>query len=1535
MTDSSWKHFQKIENPDKNKSDNFGVSVDMHENFILVGANNATGKSKQTGAVYLFELKANKWQLFQKLFAPDGLADDNFGQSVSMIDDTIVVGAYTHGSDNSGACYIFKKDKSGKFAHSQKLVSSATSKTNNYFGRSVSVYANQLVIGSWGDSTHANKSGCVYFLNRKNSSAQFESTEKFFHPEKQKDAYYGFSVATYGTLTLVGSHGDGKSGQQSGAVFVFKKDAGNWKHFETLYPDRERNANGQFGYQVKVKNNRIMVSAFRDDNDIEDGGSGYLYIYENNEIQKVSNIVPDQLQKADTFGSGISIDDDYAIIGAKGDNGQDITNLPKAFNCWDMINHKSGVLLYPTIGSAQLNLQGTGYFEDDEQRGRVFQFPANPKGANRSNIWSPDIWDEHFATGTFTWSFWMKPRSLNATTRPTTSTGCVFSKWYTANKSGGDNTFIIYASGIFYSSYSYHTYAKDWKPELDVWTHMTYVLDKGQCKIYADGVELTTVSQANSAVGYPDHKEHRFKNSKQRIRIGAIGNRGNYQFNGYIDEIKFFTRALTNDEIYVNYRASWSEGNIGAAHIVSIPRSVPLSIEDPTPTPTATKTPTPTPTPTVADDECMITIYYEIFLKTGENTAKLVSEVHEAIKLKKSSVKQKLTRKLIKLNYPKILEGDPKIHFVKSIKVIAGEKLKNEVKKDGTSIPVYDKTIENESCQQQGVECEVTYSFDLPPVLNNCELGDFPPTPTPTETPTPTPEFSEEYSSYMLTDKPYDVLSVGVNLFKSTVKKDHSGGNTSLVYIEDLIENPSLITEIGPNTLNNAGILCRHPEKLARSLGGHNTEYYYKSSLNRPFYLQLNTNGYRHTYAGTHPFAKHNLYIKSWPGSRKYLINKQGSNLATVENISVQYSSTAPAEYSAEGYKNKKPYWVGKYNNESAYVWWEDGYWTWNVAFTGKDRERCRKKSSGKDLPFEVSPLVHDPIPVGWKNNGISVIITETGPKGPSSANPNIEARWYANSMSIPNTSEVGSSFRKLVHYDGNVLFDKQPHVKNIKIHDAGANSKYIRGVELQQNIAPKETGPPYLFIDGKLSNQIANFSISFFYKPMEENLVQVKDNNLMKYAQGVFGYNQQKSKFFRMFTLANKPSDRYFDNVVATNGTSLFIDGGSFNSPQMLVSKLDSTDVYHVTMKYKKPSKESNIVSGSNTDSKYETTENVYNLVALGEKKFVDDLTSSYSKHSVSVVYLEDLIENPSIIDSFGAKNLNNIGMLVRQPQNLSKIGGTTLTHYYNQSSSLKRPYYLQLGTSGLTHTYKGSHPFKKYNLYIKSWMGARKYFIKKQSEERKTNYIRTQKAYNFGSNPSSVEQTVVRENVSKGYKTRIMTLEDLLDNTHLIESLGADFFNNVQIKIEFPSKLQNANKNYTSWAVGSRTWYLQKNTNGARWGYGGTHPLQKFNLYIKSWPGSRPTILVNEPDGLGDDPKGTFSIRMQSVLKKTGVITKEHTHNFNVDWNAISNLSVGGGSNCVIADFRVYNKLLEDGEIETLINNNEFFNGLGPTFP
>ena len=159
-----------------------------------------------------------------------------------------------------------------------------------------------------------------------------------------------------------------------------------------------------------------------------------------------------------------------------------------------MANYKSNNLLYPTKGTAQLNVKGSFFAVDDRERGKVFNFPATKPNID---IWSPDIWDDYFTSGTFTWSFWVKLRSLNATTKPTTSYGCVISKWYTANPTGGDNTFIIYANGTLYSSYSYTTSPTDgWKQELNKWVHMTYVLDKGQCKIYANGVEIPTKSQA-------------------------------------------------------------------------------------------------------------------------------------------------------------------------------------------------------------------------------------------------------------------------------------------------------------------------------------------------------------------------------------------------------------------------------------------------------------------------------------------------------------------------------------------------------------------------------------------------------------------------------------------------------------------------------------------------------------------------------------------------------------------------------------------------------------------------------------------------------------------------------------------------------------------------------------------------------------------------------------------------------------------------------------------------------------------------------
>ena len=198
---------------------------------------------------------------------------------------------------------------------------------------------------------------------------------------------------------------------------------------------------------------------------------------------------------------------EIGIAGEKGEPGVagNPMSVAEPINRWDASNYSTGALLYPLKGSAQLNVVGNVITTDDE-RGKVFEFPAVPGGLNKTQLWSPDIWDAEIADGTFSWSVWVKPRSLNATTDDTKGHGSVIAKWNTASPvDGGNNSFICYTNGTFVSSFSYSTTPlNNWTPELNKWTHLTWTLNNGVCTLYANGKLIPTVS--SPAVASSDYR---------------------------------------------------------------------------------------------------------------------------------------------------------------------------------------------------------------------------------------------------------------------------------------------------------------------------------------------------------------------------------------------------------------------------------------------------------------------------------------------------------------------------------------------------------------------------------------------------------------------------------------------------------------------------------------------------------------------------------------------------------------------------------------------------------------------------------------------------------------------------------------------------------------------------------------------------------------------------------------------------------------------------------------------------------------------
>ena len=99
----------KLTASDGAKWDRFGRSVSVSGNTIVIGAEYDNDNGVSSGSAYVFVREGASWSEQQKLTASDGAAADFFGYSVSVSGDTIVVGAAydDDNGQNSGSAYVY------------------------------------------------------------------------------------------------------------------------------------------------------------------------------------------------------------------------------------------------------------------------------------------------------------------------------------------------------------------------------------------------------------------------------------------------------------------------------------------------------------------------------------------------------------------------------------------------------------------------------------------------------------------------------------------------------------------------------------------------------------------------------------------------------------------------------------------------------------------------------------------------------------------------------------------------------------------------------------------------------------------------------------------------------------------------------------------------------------------------------------------------------------------------------------------------------------------------------------------------------------------------------------------------------------------------------------------------------------------------------------------------------------------------------------------------------------------------------------
>ena len=314
---TSWAKEAKLLASDGSSDDRFGVAVSISGDYAVVGAFFDDDSGRASGSAYLFKRTGTTWVEEAKLLASDGSATDEFGISVSIDGDYVIVGAF-HDDDNgsnSGSAYVFKRTGT-TWVEEAKLVPSDGAPVD-FFGNSVSISGNYAVVGAHLDNDNGFRSGSAYVFKR--TGATWAQEAKLLASDGAADDFFGNSVSISGDYAVVGAQGNDDNGDGSGSAYLFKRIDTTWVEEAKLLPS-DGAAGDFFGLSVSISGDYAVVGASGDDDNGFFSGSAYLFKRSGTNWTEVAKLLPSDGAEANVlFGKSVSISDDYAVVGT-GDN---------------------------------------------------------------------------------------------------------------------------------------------------------------------------------------------------------------------------------------------------------------------------------------------------------------------------------------------------------------------------------------------------------------------------------------------------------------------------------------------------------------------------------------------------------------------------------------------------------------------------------------------------------------------------------------------------------------------------------------------------------------------------------------------------------------------------------------------------------------------------------------------------------------------------------------------------------------------------------------------------------------------------------------------------------------------------------------------------------------------------------------------------------------------------------------------------------------------------------------------------------------
>lgn len=308
----------KLQGSGASSPGDFGTSVALSNDTIVVGA-------ISSGSAYVFTKSGSQWSEQQKLTVAIPTPGETFGRSVAISGDTIIVGAANYTNDNSsvrGSAYVFVR--SGTNWSLQQRLEANDGLPGDDFGWSVGLFGNTAVIGAVNDDDPSGKVnvGSAYVFVR--SGATWSLQQKLTAPDSgiadpnlTGDAF-GSSVGIWDNTILVGAPWHDHGGvENSGAGYVFDRVGTTWSLSAEIRPS-DTLIGKAFGMASAICNNKIVVGAYLDDicSLGLDVGSAYVFTKDGVTWNQEAKLTGSDVVSGDAFGRAVALFGDRVVVGA-------------------------------------------------------------------------------------------------------------------------------------------------------------------------------------------------------------------------------------------------------------------------------------------------------------------------------------------------------------------------------------------------------------------------------------------------------------------------------------------------------------------------------------------------------------------------------------------------------------------------------------------------------------------------------------------------------------------------------------------------------------------------------------------------------------------------------------------------------------------------------------------------------------------------------------------------------------------------------------------------------------------------------------------------------------------------------------------------------------------------------------------------------------------------------------------------------------------------------------------------------------------